>query len=861
MKKGIVVLKFGGTSVASKACWDTIASIVRERLDSGLTPFVVCSALAGVSNSLEKALREAMAGSHGETLEKIRKMHMDLAEALGVSGDAVSGYLEELAGFLKGAELTGEVSPRLKARVMASGELMSTALGAAYLRKKGLDAEWLDARRFLKSVDICGSHERNMLSASCIYERDEELISFCSGREGASLVTQGFIAGGPSGDTVLLGRGGSDVSASYFAAKLSAVRCEIWTDVPGMYTADPRQIPSARLIKALDYDEAQEIASLGAKVLHPRCLSPVKKFNIPLQIYCLAHPSMQGTVVTNSALQTEACVKAIASKKGITLISMESVEMWQQVGFLADIFACFKRHGMSVDLVSTSETNVTVTLDQTTNVLTEGSLRSLIDDLNTFCSARVVDFCATVSILGRNIRSIIPQLGQALEVFEEQRIYLISQAANDLNITFVVDEDQAERLTKRLHEQLFRPYGDKDLLGPSWQDVFCKDRKRTVALPNTWWVSRRQELLKIAERKCPVYVYDEATIERMIANVRSIRSVDRVFYSMKANRNDSVLKKFFKAGLGFECVSADEVAYLFRLFPKLEPGRVMFTPNFASRSEYEYGLRTGVNVTLDNIYPVRQWPQLFKGRDVFLRIDPGQGHGHHKYVHTAGIRSKFGISGEQFIEARQAVDKAGINVIGLHAHVGSNILTPDVWGETALFLVKVADMFRNVRYLDLGGGLGVVEKQGRQEFDINALDLVLSDVRTAHPGYELWIEPGRYLVAEAGVLLARVTQTKKKGDCNYVGLETGMNSLIRPALYGAHHEIINLSKSGRPACLVANVVGPICESGDILGYDRPMPVPDEGDVMLIATAGAYGRVMSSEYNLRAPAGEHFLRKR
>ncbi len=173
-------------------------------------------------------------------------------------------------------------------------------------------------------------------------------------------------------------------------------------------------------------------------------------------------------------------------------------------------------------------------------------------------------------------------------------------------------------------------------------------------------------------------------------------------------------------------------------------------------------------------------------------------------------------------------------------------------------LGHLCERFIQVRTIDLGGGFGVPEKPGQDPVDLRGFAAAIKELTSAYPKLAFWIEPGRYLVAEAGVLLAQVTQTKGKGEVNYVGIATGMNSLIRPALYGAHHEIVNLSRLNEPATEVVNIVGPICESADVLGSDRLVPKCFEGDVMLIATAGAYGHVMSSHYNLRDPAPEILL---
>ncbi|HSC05538.1 MAG TPA: hypothetical protein VLD59_01780, partial [Steroidobacteraceae bacterium] len=203
-------------------------------------------------------------------------------------------------------------------------------------------------------------------------------------------------------------------------------------------------------------------------------------------------------------------------------------------------------------------------------------------------------------------------------------------------------------------------------------------------------------------------------------------------------------------------------------------------------------------------------------------------------------------------------ESTGVRIVGLHAHTGSGIFSIRNWIETAELLAGLRSRFPDAHIIDLGGGLGVPERPGELPLDLAQLDQALESVRKAQPGMELWLEPGRFIVAEAGVLLAQVTQLKGKGDFRYVGVATGMNSLIRPALYGSHHEIVNLTRLDEPATETCNVVGPICESGDQLGVDRLLPPTREGDILLIANAGAYGRAMSSNYNLRAPAEEFLL---
>jgi diaminopimelate decarboxylase/aspartate kinase len=203
-------------------------------------------------------------------------------------------------------------------------------------------------------------------------------------------------------------------------------------------------------------------------------------------------------------------------------------------------------------------------------------------------------------------------------------------------------------------------------------------------------------------------------------------------------------------------------------------------------------------------------------------------------------------------------EAAGVRVIGLHAHTGSGVFDVDNWTETGSVLADLAARFPQVTVVDLGGGIGVPEQVGHDEIDLSALDRGVAALAKRFPRIEFWMEPGRFLVAKAGVLVAQVTQLKGKGDVQYVGIATGMNSLIRPALYGAHHDIRNLTRLEEPMSHRVNVVGPICESADLLGADRWLPQSQEGDVLLIANCGAYGYAMASHYNLRPPAAEFII---
>ena len=370
------------------------------------------------------------------------------------------------------------------------------------------------------------------------------------------------------------------------------------------------------------------------------------------------------------------------------------------------------------------------------------------------------------------------------------------------------------------------------------------------AVLETWWERKREVLLRLADDRGDAYVYDLESIEAAAKAMLALDSVTRVLYAMKANAHPDVLRTLNTAGTDFDCVSPGEVERLRQTLPDQGHDRILFTPNFAPREEYEWGIKNGLRVTLDNLHPIQKWPELFAGQALFVRLDPDHGGGHHEHVVTVGKASKFGISLDEIEELANLVENCGAKIIGIHAHSGSGILVPDNWQKVAATLVEAARYFPDASVLDLGGGIGVADKRTDSPFDLQALDTLLSDFKSKHSEFDLWLEPGRFLVAPAGVLLTRVTQLKKKGDVNYVGVSTGMNALIRPALYDAYHEIVNLTRLESAATETVNIVGPICESGDKLGTNRKLPPCEEGDIILIANVGAYGQVMSSRYNLR-----------
>ena len=852
-----VVLKFGGTSVSTRARWDKIAAIAHAWREQGKHVLIVVSALSGITDKL-KALCDAQAdaGRRAAIRDEIFARHQAMFAELELSDHAPLHYwLERLDALVANVRADAGGLP-WQAEVLALGEQLSSTLGVAYLNSLKMPAVWLDAREHLHAQPMPNQNSWGRYLSASVPTAPDPTLSETLGARGALFITQGFMARNAAGETVILGRGGSDTSASYFGALLKAECVEIWTDVAGMFSANPRQVPNARLLARLDYEEAQEIATTGAKVLHPRCINPVREARVPLVIKDTNHPDLAGTEIAARAADAAPSIKAISSRRGITLISMESIGMWQQVGFLADVFENFKRHGLSVDLVGTSETNITVSLDPTENLVNTDVLSALCTDLAKVCRVKVIAPCAAITLVGRGMRSMLHKFSTILAEFGSLRVHLISQSSNNLNLTFVVDESAASDLVPQLHDLLIKAEAmrveDAAVFGPSWVDLYKKKQVQNAP----WWRARRDELLKLAQQATPHYVYDLATVGAQAQALRgTISAVDRWFYAIKANSHPAILREVIAQGFGLECVSPGELARAREVDANAD---LLYTPNFAAREDYAAGIAAHARMTLDNLHPLEHWGELFAGQEIELRLDLDFTRGHHDKVKTGGAASKFGLSLNELDEFRRLAAQHDVRIVGLHAHLGSGILDAKHWKEVHVQLASIAEKIGTVRALNIGGGYGVPARADEAPLDLAAVAANLAEVKAAYPQFELWSEPGRYLVADAGVLLARVTQLKRKGEFRYVGVDAGMHTLIRPALYEAYHEIVNLSRIDEPATELVQVVGPICESGDVLGNHRRLAAPQEGDVILIAQAGAYGAVMSSDYNLRGRAVETVL---
>ena len=854
-----IVLKFGGTSVSRRHRWDTIGRLAKQRADgddAGTRVLVVVSALSGVTNELT-AIAD---GRDIDTrIDALVDRHRAFCAELDLDADAVLGERLSLLRALGADPRAASRSLDWQAEVLAQGELLSSTLGAAYLRSQGLDVGWCDARDWLTAVSLPNASAwAQRLSVNCRYRDDAGFPDRFASQPARMLISQGFIARHADGDTAILGRGGSDTSAAYFGALLKAQRVEIWTDVPGMFSANPRDVPDARLLARLDYAEAQEIATTGAKVLHPRSIAPCRDSGVPMAILDTERPELPGTRIDGSAA-TVPGVKAISRRNGIVLVSMESMGMWQQVGFLADVFERFKRHGLSIDLIGSSETNVTVSLDPSENLVSSDVLAELSADLAEVCRVKVIAPCAAITLVGRGMRSLLHKLSDVWATFGRERVHLISQSSNDLNLTFVIDEADADGLLNELHGELIRggamPVQDASVFGPSWTEIAHGRPQRETP----WWHDHAADLVARAAAGTPRYIYHLPTVRARARMLRETAAIDRRFYALKANAHPEILRTLEAEGSGFECVSLGEVEHAFATLPGLDPQRVLFTPSFAPRAEYDAAFARGVNVTVDNIEALQRWPDTFRGRAFWLRLDLGRGDGHHAKVRTGGAEAKFGLplgKVDAFVAEARKLDA---KIVALHAHLGSGIDNPGHWREVYADLAGLAEQIGTVDTLDIGGGLPVPYTPDARPFDVAAWRVGLDEIKAAFPGFRLAVEPGRYLVADAGVLLLCATQVVEKDGVRRVGLDGGMNALMRPAMYDAYHGIHNLSRIDDADAAAFDVVGPICESSDVFGHARSLPrATAEGDIVLIADAGAYGMSMANIYNLRALPAEEVI---
>lgn len=445
-----IVLKFGGSSVADAACMRQVMGLVKAALPMG--PLVVLSAMGKTTNALFAAAQSAEKGDLGAALENLRALqasHQRAAAELfnGALPASLEGSLtdmrEELELLLRGVGLLHELSPRTMDAIAAFGERLSTTLFAALLKAHGFDAAFLDARSVLRTDAQFGTALPQPQTIELLARK--HLAPLLG--PGRVVVTQGYIGATDDGLTTTLGRGGSDYSAALFGAAIAAREVQIWTDVEGVLTCDPRIVKESLPIPELSFAEAGELAAFGAKVLHPATIQPAVEARIPVTVRHTRIPEGRFTTITGE-VRTGRPVTALATRGPITVLTVASSRMLAQSGFLARLFEVFARKGVSVDLIATAEVSVSLTVEA------DAPIKTLVAELSAFASVEVAEDRAIVAVVGERLKATPGLAARAFTALGEINVEMISMGANEINLSLVLPRVDAEEALRRLHKAL-----------------------------------------------------------------------------------------------------------------------------------------------------------------------------------------------------------------------------------------------------------------------------------------------------------------------------------------------------------------------------------------------------------------------
>jgi aspartate kinase len=444
----MIVMKFGGTSVANAKMMDNALDIAADQLKR--SPLLVSSAMSGITDTLLAIAESSQSGDESrasDLIEEIQERHISTADEF-LSGNnliealsKIKGLVEKLSSLSKGLLLLRECTPRSSDALVSFGELLSTTLLLYRAREKGIRGELLDAREFVVTDD-------EFSSASPLFEETYSKIrSGIRPEPGKLLITQGFIGSTQSGATATLGRGGSDFTATIFGGALEAEEVQIWTDVNGIMTTDPRIVSEAYTISEISYDEAAELAYFGAKVVHPSTIQPAVKAGIPVLVKNTKDSDGVYSAITSEI--SSKGLRAIAGKKKITLINIESSRMLNAYGFLSRIFAIFEKYRTPVDLIATSEVSVSMTIDNPKHLL------PILEELQGIGEVSVQEERGIICLVGKDFWKDSSYIARVFQAMKGLSVGLISLGSSDINLSLVVPEAQMEDAVRRLHKEFF----------------------------------------------------------------------------------------------------------------------------------------------------------------------------------------------------------------------------------------------------------------------------------------------------------------------------------------------------------------------------------------------------------------------
>jgi aspartate kinase len=457
----MIIMKFGGTSVEDAAAIRNVMKLIgRER---HRRPIVVVSAIAGATNTLLECAHLALDGKLEKAHEKLNGLHerhVLIMENVLETRSTVQQVLlelkrrfEELKNLCSGIAILGELTNRSLDSIASVGERLSSLILAEGLNENKIETQLVDARDFMLTDDTFGNAVPLMKE---IAEQVRlKLLPIVNAKK--VVVTQGYIGSTKKKVTTTLGRGGSDFSAAIIGSAVGAEEIQIWTDVDGVMTADPRIVPTARKLKEISFREASELAYFGAKVLHPSTILPAVENNIPVVVLNSKRPESSGTRIVQNPPKSRAAVKSIASKRGITVVNIQSTRMLMAYGFLESIFSVFRKHATSVDLVSTSEVAVSLTIDNTVH------LESIIRDLRAFSEVTVFDHKAILCIVGEQMQTTAGIADRVFRAMGDINILMISQGASEINMSLVIEEELVPEAVRRLHKEFFEPIPELEI--------------------------------------------------------------------------------------------------------------------------------------------------------------------------------------------------------------------------------------------------------------------------------------------------------------------------------------------------------------------------------------------------------------
>jgi len=440
----IKVAKFGGTSMADRDAMQRCASIIGKDPDKKI---IVVSATAGTTNLLTGIMKTGKPEERDLFLTQIIDKHDSILKKVNDS-PALNSKVADLYDELKDLSATPDyLSPKQKDQLLSIGERLSSAIFTEVLNEEGISAGWFDARKIVKTDSQYNQAEPDI---EAIRRACEENLNFVMKEK--RIVTQGFIGSDPDGITTTLGRGGSDYSAALIAEGIHADVLEIWTDVTAVYTTDPRIVADARPITEISFSEAAELSVFGAKVLHPATLKPAIRKNIKVYVGSSIQPSQPGTWIVKNTKEKPA-IRAISVRRNQTLLTVHSLDMLHRHGFLAQLFRVLATYKISVDLVTTSEVSVSLTLD--TDIMAPGSnhlSERIIDELSEFSEVKIERDLSLIALVGNNLHTTSGLSGPVFSALEDVNIRLICHGASQHNLCFLVDENRAQEVVSVLHK-------------------------------------------------------------------------------------------------------------------------------------------------------------------------------------------------------------------------------------------------------------------------------------------------------------------------------------------------------------------------------------------------------------------------